>query len=60
MNNRQRESIAKYCYSLSQAIDVGWMIGIATGKLSLIATLMLAGVGFDLFVIAYKHEEELS
>ncbi len=57
MNRRQKESIAKYCYNMSQAIHVGWMIGFATGKVSLAATLVLACIGVDFFIIAYRQED---
>ncbi len=60
MNRRQKESIAKYCYNMSQAIHVGWMIGVATGRVSWFGTLILVGVGIDFLIIAYKQEEDIN
>jgi len=57
MNQRQSESIARYCYNISQAIHVGWMVGVATGKISLIAAFILVTIGADFLIIAYRQEE---
>jgi len=58
MNQKQSDSLAKYCYDMSKAVHVGWMIGVATDKVSLIAALVLFILGVDLFIVAYRQEEE--
>ncbi len=60
MNQRQRESVVQYCYDISKAVHVGWMIGYATGKTSWISVLILVCVGIDFFIFAYRQEEDLN
>jgi len=56
MNQRQRESVAKYLYDMSEAVHVGWLIGYAAGKVSWYAAIFLAILGTNLFINAYKKE----
>jgi len=56
MNQRQRESVAGYCYDISKAVHIGWMIGLAAGNIPWWYALILAMFGFDFFIYAYKQE----
>ncbi|MDX8401645.1 MAG: hypothetical protein R8K47_03335 [Mariprofundaceae bacterium] len=56
MNRKQRESLAKYCYDMSKAVHVGWMIGVATGEIPWWHAMILFVLGMDLFILAFKQE----
>jgi len=56
MNVKQKESLAKYLYDLSKAIHIGWIIGLAADRISWMATVILAIVGADMLLTAYKME----
>ncbi len=56
MNRRQRESVAKYLYDMSKAVHIGWLLGLATEKISWFAALLLAIIGMNLFASAYRKE----
>ena len=56
MNKRQKKSVASFCYNMSQAIHIGWMIALATGKITWWAACILLLIGVELFIVAYKKE----
>ncbi len=56
MNQRQRESVAKYLYDMSKAVHIGWLLGVATSKMSWSAAVLLAILGTELFFAAYRKE----
>ena len=56
MNEKQKDSIAKYLYDLSKAIHVGWLIGLSTDKISWQFTILLASLAVELLYFAYRLE----
>jgi len=56
MNEKQKDSFAKYLYDISKAMNIGWLIGFATDKISWQISLVLAIVALNLFYTAYRLE----
>lgn len=59
MNQRQRESAAKYLYDISKGTLLGVLAGVLTGKVTIYGMAMAALVAVYAFVAAYILEESL-